>query len=143
MKIAAVSEDETTISNHFGRAPFYVVVTVEDGVIVAREKRDKAGHHQVAHQHGAGDHHHHHGEHDHQHGAHRHGTGPAAHGRHARMVQPITDCEAVLARGMGDGAYQNLLARGITPIITDIAAIDEAVLAYAEGHIVNHIERLH
>ena len=29
MKIAAVSEDGVTISQHFGRAPFYVVVTVE------------------------------------------------------------------------------------------------------------------
>ena len=34
MKIAAVSDDGTTISQHFGRAPFYVVVTVEDGRIV-------------------------------------------------------------------------------------------------------------
>jgi predicted Fe-Mo cluster-binding NifX family protein len=44
MKIAAVSDDGTTISAHFGRAPFYVVVTVEDGRIVARETRDKMGH---------------------------------------------------------------------------------------------------
>jgi predicted Fe-Mo cluster-binding NifX family protein len=29
MKIAAVSEDGITISQHFGRAPFYIVVTVE------------------------------------------------------------------------------------------------------------------
>ncbi len=36
MKIAAVSEDGVTISQHFGRAPFYVVVTVEDGKIVAQ-----------------------------------------------------------------------------------------------------------
>ena len=43
MKIAAVSEDGVTISQHFGRAPFYVVVTVEDGKIVSREKRDKMG----------------------------------------------------------------------------------------------------
>ena len=44
MKIAAVSEDGVTISQHFGRAPFYVVVTVEDGKIVSREQRDKLGH---------------------------------------------------------------------------------------------------
>ena len=36
MKIAAVTEDNITISQHFGRAPFYVVVTVENGKIVAR-----------------------------------------------------------------------------------------------------------
>ena len=33
MKIAAISEDEITISQHFGRAPFYVVVTVENNLI--------------------------------------------------------------------------------------------------------------
>jgi len=38
MKIAAVSDDEITISQHFGRAPFYIVVTVEDGKIVNMEK---------------------------------------------------------------------------------------------------------
>ena len=48
MKIAAVSEDGMTISQHFGRAPFYVVVTVEDGKIVSREKRDKMGQAQFA-----------------------------------------------------------------------------------------------
>jgi predicted Fe-Mo cluster-binding NifX family protein len=31
MKIAAISEDGATVSQHFGRAPLYVVVTVENG----------------------------------------------------------------------------------------------------------------
>ena len=33
MKIAVITEDGTTISQHFGRAPLYVVVTVEGGKI--------------------------------------------------------------------------------------------------------------
>ena len=41
MKIAAISEDGTTISQHFGRAPYYLVITVEDGKVVSKEKRDK------------------------------------------------------------------------------------------------------
>ncbi len=32
MKIAAVSEDGITISQHFGRAVYYVVVTVQSPV---------------------------------------------------------------------------------------------------------------
>jgi len=48
MKIAAVTEDGTTISQHFGRAPYYLVVTVEDGQIVNKEKEDKVGHHSFA-----------------------------------------------------------------------------------------------
>ena len=48
MKIAAVTEDSITISQHFGRAPMYLVVTVEDGRIVSRETRDKLGHAQFS-----------------------------------------------------------------------------------------------
>ena len=44
MRIAAVTEDGITISQHFGRAPYYLVVTVENGKIVGRERRDKMGH---------------------------------------------------------------------------------------------------
>ena len=48
MKIAVISDDEVNISQHFGRAPFYVVLTVEEGKIVGRETRPKAGHHTFA-----------------------------------------------------------------------------------------------
>ena len=44
MRIAVVSDDEATVSRHFGRAPYYVVVAIEDGRIVSRETRPKAGH---------------------------------------------------------------------------------------------------
>ena len=36
MKIAAVTDDGKTISAHFGRARYYVVVTVEDGKVTER-----------------------------------------------------------------------------------------------------------
>jgi len=39
MKIAAVSKDGISISQHFGRAPIYVVATVEEGKIVSKETR--------------------------------------------------------------------------------------------------------
>jgi hypothetical protein len=34
-------------------------------------------------------------------------------------------------------------ARGIRPVVTDIVAIDEAVMAYIQGNIVDQVERLH
>jgi predicted DNA-binding protein (UPF0251 family) len=43
MKIAVVTENEVTISQHFGRAPFYEVFTVENGKITGKEKRAKMG----------------------------------------------------------------------------------------------------
>ncbi|MGQ9494175.1 MAG: NifB/NifX family molybdenum-iron cluster-binding protein [Anaerolineae bacterium] len=135
MKIAAVSEDGVTISQHFGRAPFYVVVTIEDNKIVKRETRDKMGHAQFASEpHAEG-----------THGAdlRGHGFDVGAQSRHARMAAAIADCQVLLARGMGAGAYESMRQAGIRPIVTDIASIDEAVQAYLDGRIVDHTEYLH
>ncbi|GER80935.1 MAG: dinitrogenase iron-molybdenum cofactor biosynthesis protein [Anaerolineae bacterium CFX3] len=138
MKIAAITDDEKTISQHFGRAQYYLVATVENGQIVQRETRPKLGHNHFSSQ----PH-----EHEHEHGAeghrHRHGADPASHEKHMQMSEAIADCEALLCRGMGRGAYESLKARGIRPLLTDIAGIDEAVLAYANGQIVDHLEKLH
>ena len=131
MKIAAVSEDGVTISQHFGRAPFYVVVTVEDGKIVSRERRDKLGHAHLANE-----------PHTEEAGQ-PHGFGPQAHNRHLQMAEAIADCEALLCGGMGQGAYESMKARNIKPVVTDIHLIDEAALAYAQGTIVDLVERLH
>jgi len=139
MKIAAITDDGKTISQHFGRARYYEVCTVEDGKIVSRETREKAGHHDFAHEH-SHDH-----EHDHQHGAdlRGHGFGKQADARHARMVEAITDCEIILVRGMGRGAYLAMEAANLRPIVTDIASIEDAVQAYIDGEIVDHTEKLH
>jgi predicted Fe-Mo cluster-binding NifX family protein len=59
------------------------------------------------------------------------------------MAEAIADCEAVLSGGMGYGAYQSMQARGIRPVVTDLTSIDEAVLAYASGTIVDRSDRLH
>ena len=142
MKIAAVTDDELTISQHFGRSRFFLVVTIEDGQITHRELRDKLGHAQFVNlPHDDHDHDHDH-EHGHGHGQ-RHGLDAASHGKHLRMTEAITDCEAVLCRGMGQGAYNSMQIHGIKPVVTDIANIDAAALAYAAGEIVNHVDRLH
>jgi len=135
MKIAAVSEDGVTISQHFGRAPFYIVVTVEDGKIISREQRDKLGHAQFAGEP--------HAEEAHGADPRGHGFDPAAQSRHARMAAAIADCQVLLARGMGAGAYQGMEQAGIRPVVTDVTNIDEAVQAYLAGSILDHTERLH
>jgi predicted Fe-Mo cluster-binding NifX family protein len=127
MKIAVVTEDGITISQHFGRAPFYAVLTTEDGHITGYEQREKFAHH-----HGLG-------EHGHE-GGHQ---GPEAQNTHGRMMSPIDDCEVMIARGMGNGAYYSLQETGIKPVITDVANIEEAVQHYLKGDLVNHVERLH
>ncbi|TSA47430.1 MAG: dinitrogenase iron-molybdenum cofactor biosynthesis protein [Chloroflexi bacterium] len=132
MKIAVITDDFKTISAHFGRAQHYVVFTVEGGKITGQETRSKANHNQF-------------GDHEgsmHQSGE-GHGSGPAAEQRHASMMDPIMDCEALLAGGMGMGAHNALTARGIHPILTDIQEIQPAVDAYLAGKIVDHMEWLH
>ena len=42
-----------------------------------------------------------------------------------------------------DTAYESMRAANIRPIITDIAKIDDAVGAYLNGKLVDHVERLH
>jgi predicted Fe-Mo cluster-binding NifX family protein len=132
MKIAAITEDGATVSQHFGRAPYYLVLTVADGKIVNKEKRDKAGHHTfAAHQEeplAPGE---------------QHGFDAGAQARHAGMMSNITDCQVLIAGGMGWGAYESLKSRGIETIVTDIENIDEAVELYLKGKLPNLMERLH
>jgi len=132
MKIAAISEDGTTVSQHFGRAPLYVVVTVEDGKIVSKETRAKAGHHTFAAN-----------QHTDTAPGERHGYDAGAQARHATMAQSIDDCQVLFAGGMGWGAYESLRSRGIEPVVTDVENIEEAVRLYLEGKLPNLMERLH
>jgi predicted Fe-Mo cluster-binding NifX family protein len=132
MKIAAITDDGKTISHHFGRAPYYLVVSIEDGKIVDRELREKLGHAHFANE-----------SHATEAPGQPHGLDPASHDKHIRMSQAITDCEALLCRGMGMGAYESMKVAGIRPVVTDIVSIDEAVTAYLEGRIVDLVERLH
>ena len=132
MKIAAITDDGRTISQHFGRAPYYLVATVENGAIVNREMRDKLGHAHFANE-----------PHEDDQPGQPHGFGPVAQNRHVQMAEAIADCQALLCGGMGAGAYQSMVERGIKPVVTEIASIDEAVTAYVEGKIVDRTDRLH
>jgi predicted Fe-Mo cluster-binding NifX family protein len=130
MKIAVVSDDGTTISQHFGRAMFYVVSTVEGGKVVSKEKRAKAGHHTFAahEQHPEGEH---------------HGFDAASEAKHRSMADTITDCQVLLAGGMGRGAYESLKSYNIKPVVTDEEMIDRAVQLFVDGKLPNLMDRVH
>ena len=132
MKIAAITDDGKTISQHFGRAAYYLVVTVEDGQIVNRELRDKLGHTHFMNE-----------VHIEEQPGQPHGMGAESHNKHLQMAEAIADCEALLCRGMGMGAYQSMQVRGIRPVVTDIAAIEDAVMVYISGNIIDRTELLH
>lgn len=113
----------------------YAVVTVEDGRITSRELRDKANHRDFA---GEAEH-----RHEHHNDSHGHGFGQHSAEKHQRMFATIADCQTVLARGMGQGAYNGLQQTGVRPVLTDIADIETAVQAVIDGSIIDHLERLH
>jgi predicted Fe-Mo cluster-binding NifX family protein len=131
VKIAIATDDGRTVSLHFGRAAHYAVLTVENGLVVERELRDKFS------PHGSGI------------GAHEeretgpHGVSPASNARHDRMAAAIADCSAVICGGMGQGAYSRMTVHGIRPIVTDLRDVDEAAIECAAGRIMDHVERLH
>ena len=138
MKIAAVSENGTTISQHFGGAPLYIVMTVENGKVVSKERRVRGAQNTCA-CHGSS-----------QSSCHDEHTGHGAHGsdaesqtKHAIMADALADCQVILAGGMGYGAYASLKSRNLEAIITDEEYIDDAVSLFLNGKLVNLMEQLH
>lgn len=135
MKIAIVSDDGQTISRHFGRAENYIVVSYEQDRIIERTSLPKIGICDSSHRH---------------HGRHEHGSDPRGSGfghrskvSHEQMFENIGDCDILLSRGMGRGAYLDLQQLGIRPIITDIDDIDVAIQAVMDDSITDHVEKLH
>jgi len=127
LRIAIVTDDGVQISRHFGRAPYYLIVEMGGGRVTDRSLVPKLGHEQFQGMHEAG----HQGPH----------TGSES--KHAAMVAPLEGCRALICGGMGMGAYQSLMLKGIKPIVTDMNGIDEAISAYIAGKIDDHLEYLH
>jgi len=150
MKLAFVTDNGISISKHFGRALFYEILQIKDGQVVSRERRDKIQHAQFAgkshshYEHGYGEQGH--GRvvqgHGFSHGA-QHRFDPAAQDRHIRMAQEIQDCQYLVVGGMGADAYESMKQVGITPIVTELNTIDEAVKAFLAGSLKDHTEYLH
>ena len=126
MKVAVVSDDERTISPHFGRALHYVVYEVANGSVQAKEVRAKTGH-------GPGGHEHHHSDEG----------GPEMEDTHSNMLSNIRDCEVVIARGMGRPMYEAISRAGLKAYITRVASPDDAVKALIAGSLDNNTELLH
>lgn len=132
MKIAVITSDGKTIDQHFGRAPYYLVVTIEEGKVTQQELRDKMGHRHFVAQHEENDH-----------GSAGHGMDAGSHQKHASMAETISDCKALICGGMGMGAYESMRQFNIKPIVTDLRDIETAVQAFMDGKLIDHTELLH
>lgn len=136
MKIAVVTNNGATVSQHFGRAPYYKIFEIENNkieYIYLRERR--TGHFApggIQHNH----------EHNQAHGSTAgHGYGRDAQNRHASMVEELSDCKVLIAGGMGMGAYENFSNAGLEVILTDRRDIEETIEAYLKGGLENLMEQ--
>jgi predicted Fe-Mo cluster-binding NifX family protein len=115
MKIAIAADDSGRPAGHFGEAPLYIVYTVEDGQVVAEERRAKP-----VCDHGANGH-----SHDSE-----EAEGPDL---HTRMSDVIMDCQVVIARGIPAPMYRHLVGVGLEPLLAGAASAEEAVQEYLAG----------
>jgi len=117
MRVAVASEDGTDVSQHFGRSSCFIVYEIEGEVLKSQDIRANTF---TAHARGeceGGEHAHH--EHS-----------------HASIIEALRDCDAVLCRGMGWRAADELSAAGIKPIIVaGSCSPSEAALMYARGEL--------
>ncbi len=132
MKIAVITDDGKKISQHFGRAPYYLVLSIEAGKVVNKELRDKMGHTQFSGQHVES-----------ESESAPHGMDNASHNKHISMADVIADCEALICGGMGMGAYESMRRLNIKPVVTQMSDAEEAVQAYIDGKLVDQTELLH
>ncbi|MFZ1978048.1 MAG: NifB/NifX family molybdenum-iron cluster-binding protein [Bacteroidota bacterium] len=125
--IAIATDDGETVSSHFGRARFYEVLNFSDGKVTKREQREKAGHHSF----GSAE------------GGHEHHSREASDHRHQTMVSPVLDCQAVIVRGMGQGAVEHLRRSNLLAVLTGLHTIEEVITAVAAGLLDNDPNRIH
>lgn len=145
IKIAFSTDDGETISAHLGRAAYYKVFTLEGESVLNTEQRVKPVH-------GS------HGQHDHdEHHDRRVNRELFEPGEnqeslielerpvigHVTMFDPIGDCQVLIARGMGEPAYNSAVQRGLEVILTSESTIENALKVYRSGEMVSDMRRVH
>ena len=130
MKIAFVTDDGETITQHFGRAGKYLVVEIEKGEEVSRDLRSKLEpmyFRKIEHDHKDTP------DHD----------SPAAHNKHVQMMAAIEDCDVVVCGGMGRGAFQSIVSLGKKVFMTSTGNINDALKGYLAGELVDMSDLVH
>ena len=124
MKIAIPSDDQKMINRHFGRSKGFVIVTIEDEKVVAKEYVDNKF---TGHAHGNHEHHSHLM-------AHKPGTGNHS---HKEILDAIGHCQMVVAGGMGQRMINDFFEKQIEVVLTRETEVDGAVNAYLNGTLKN------
>lgn len=121
MKIGVASDNQISIAQHFGRTKGFVIADVVDGKVKSKEYRENTftSHNQPGR--------------SEQHGEHGHS--------HSSILAALSDCDVVLARGMGKRIYDDLRGANIESVITTLPGVDEALSAYVDGTLVDNPDK--
>jgi predicted Fe-Mo cluster-binding NifX family protein len=119
IKIAIPTDDGETISRHFGQAKSFKVIILENNQVVSSIMRAKASHL--------------HGDHSQLEGVH-----PGQ-----KMVETISDCNVLIAGGMGTPAFDRVTKAGLKVIMTGDPSIQDVIQAYLAGTLENDPALVH
>lgn len=133
MKIAVVTLDGETVSQHFGRSPYYKIVSVENKKVIKTEMRLRGTGHFAPSRKSEEKSENHHPEG-------KHGYGADADRKHASMAMEIADCDVLIAGGMGQGAYESFKKSGLSVYLTNHSDIHAAVDKLINGTLINLYE---
>ncbi len=116
MKIALASDDGKTIAQHFGRTKGFVIVTIEEKKFAGKEyRKNKFTAHAMDEE-----------NHGHGHGGHS----------HEAVIEALSDCSAVISRGMGRRLFDDLMNNNIQPFVTNLTDIKMAVMMYIKDELI-------
>lgn len=119
MRFAIATDNETDIAPHTGRCRGFVIYDAVDGAAARVEFRDNS---YTGHALGECS------------GEETHG-GEAEHHSHGALLDALSDCEALVTRGMGFRLVADLRNRGITPYVCSAENVDEAAGLLAKGRL--------
>lgn len=125
IKIAFPTEDGQTISRHFGRAPLFKIVTLQNGQEVESELR---GNPSTAETH----------DQEHEHG-HEHGERQG----HGAKFALVADCQVLIGAGMGQPAFDRLQNMGLDVYLTGEKQIAAALAKFQAGTLSSDLRRIH
>ncbi|MHC1775919.1 MAG: NifB/NifX family molybdenum-iron cluster-binding protein [Lentimicrobium sp.] len=127
MIIAIPSNDNISVSAHFGKSHGFIVYNTHDQEIVNEEYRENnvTGH-------AKGGQAEHKGEHSHSHGEHNHS--------HSGILDLLSDCEIVIAGGMGQRLYNDFMSANKKVFVTREPDARKAVKLFLENQLDNNKE---
>jgi len=120
MKIAIASDDEKTISSHFGKTKGFCIFEVEGKEIKSQQYLPNTFT-------------------DHARGL--EGTRHKAHEHdHTPILVALKDCKAVIAHGMGKHMRNDLMSIGIEVYVTKETDVEKALNLYLNGELIDKPE---